>query len=112
MHSTSERTSAILKRTAEIKYHNKVRNELIRSGFAILACIILVFSVALTMPVGLTGQDINSESFSGAAAVFASSGASGYVLMGLLGFVLGCAVTILCFRMRRRSEADSYDRDN
>jgi hypothetical protein len=39
------------------------------------------------------------------------SGAAGYVLIGLLAFALGCCVTILCFRLRRRNREERDDRD-
>ena len=41
-----------------------------------------------------------SSGFETAATMFGGSAALGYIVIGLLAFVLGVCVTILCFRIR------------
>jgi len=67
------------------------------------ACLALIAAAALTMPTLMARQiDVIGSGSDAAAGVLAESGASGYVLVGLLAFSLGCGVTILCYRLRRR----------
>ena len=46
----------------------------------------------------------NTGALSGAASLVGSSETLGYIVMGLLSFVLGVCVTVLLYRLRRRNE--------
>ena len=45
--------------------------------------------------------------FETAASMYGGSGALGYIVIGILAFLLGVCVTILCFRLRRMDREDA-----
>jgi ABC-type Fe3+ transport system permease subunit len=110
MRTTSERTDAIEKRTRALKRRQKKRRSLLTAGLSAAACLALIVAAALAMP-GLMKQQAFKTSASGAASVFHASSAAGYVIIGVLAFALGCCVTILCYRLRRRNGEDHDGRD-
>lgn len=65
------------------------------------ACLAVIVSVSLSMP-GILNR-IEPRTFFGfetAATILGGNAALGYIVIGLLAFVLGVCVTILCFRIR------------
>ena len=111
MRTTSERVEAIEKRAGERKRRQKKRRNLLAAGLSAAACLVLIVVTALAMP-GLMQQQGFASAASGAAAgVFHVSSAAGYVVIGVLAFALGCCVTILCYRLRRRAGEEHDDRD-
>ena len=46
---------------------------------------------------------------SGAASMIGSHAALGYIVIGLLAFLLGVCVTVLLYRLRRRNERRSRE---
>ena len=42
--------------------------------------------------------------------MYGGSAALGYIVIGLLAFLLGVCVTVLCFRLRQMSREDGQDR--
>jgi FtsH-binding integral membrane protein len=114
MRSTSERAAAIMERTQELKRKSAKTRASLTIGLSAAACLAVIVAVALAMPEFMSRQIVSSGSgFAGAAAgVFARSEAAGYVLIGLLAFALGCCLTILCYRIRRKSREERSGRDN
>ena len=47
-----------------------------------------------------------------AASIFHSGAALGYIVIGLLAFLLGVCVTILCFRLRQMNHEDRQDKES
>ncbi len=67
----------------------------------VAACLAVIVSVSLSMP-GILNR-IEPRTFFGfetAATILGGNAALGYIVIGLLAFVLGVCVTILCFRIR------------
>ena len=50
--------------------------------------------------------------FETAASIFHGGAALGYIVIGLLAFLLGVCVTVLCFRLRQMSREDGQDRES
>ena len=67
----------------------------------VAACLAVIVGFSLSMP-GIVDQiELGTSSgFETAATMFGGSAALGYIVIGLLAFVLGVCVTILCFRIR------------
>jgi len=103
MRNTCERVAAIEKRTGELKRQQEKRRSTITIILASAASFALIIITALTLAgsSGLQGNLVNNGSR--AAGIFAAGSASGYVLIGILAFALGCCVTILCYRIRHRN---------
>lgn len=76
---------------------------------AAAACLALLAGVSIAMP-GMTAQlqPDNYTGFETAASMYGGSDALGYIIVGLLAFLLGVCMTILCFRLRQM-ERDEKD---
>ncbi len=46
----------------------------------------------------------NTDELIAAAGLFAENGAFGYLVIGIVAFVLGVSVTVLCFRLRSQAQ--------
>lgn len=80
------------------------RMALIRQRTAQLQRQALVVCLGLAMP-GWAGTSVALHvSPTGTAGMLSERGADGYILVGVLSFLLGSCVTILLYRLRRSSE--------
>lgn len=95
-----ERICLIRKRTIEIKMQKIKTKQHILDFCCFAACMLLIAGIGTFMP-DFTGSVIH---ISGAASLVADNVALGYILMGLLAFLLGVSVTVLLFRLRHRRE--------
>ena len=69
------------------------------------ACLLLVVGIGILMPGFIHGAAAGTVSHTaGTASLVASHAALGYILMGLLSFLLGVSVTILLYRLRRHND--------
>lgn len=68
------------------------------------ACLLLIVAIGAWMPELMAGAAGGSVVHSaGTASLIGSHAALGYIIMGLLTFLLGVCVTLLLYRLRRRS---------
>ena len=44
--------------------------------------------------------------------MYGGGAALGYIVIGLLAFLLGVCVTVLCFRLRQMNREDGQDRES
>lgn len=105
MKTDTERTRQILQRTAQLKQARQVRRQRITEVGCVAACLALVVCLGMWMP-GWVGAPVavSPASAGGTASMLGQGSAGGYLLVGLLSFLLGSCVTILLYRLRRRSE--------
>ncbi|MEG0590875.1 MAG: DUF4179 domain-containing protein [Lachnospiraceae bacterium] len=114
MRNIKEQASIVSKRANELKKAKKRRNCYILSLSSIVVCLLLIMGTALAMP-GVTARLSVPEHTNviGFAGIFSSGDAMGYLLMALLGFMLGICLTILCVYLHKRSKEDkNNDRDS
>lgn len=105
MRTTEERMRLIRKRTAEIRRQEEEKKRRVQDGLCLAACLILVVVIGAFLPGVVSGLSYeNTGAMSGAASLVGSSEALGYIVMGLLSFVLGVCVTVLLYQLRRRNE--------
>ena len=105
MRTNEERAGLIHMRTAKINRERQKRKQRALDTICIAACLILVVGIGSFMPglaAGIPGGEVHHVS--GAASLVGSHAALGYILMGLLSFLLGVCVTVLLYRLRRRNE--------
>ena len=50
--------------------------------------------------------------FETAASIFHGGAALGYIVIGLLAFLLGVCVTVLCFRLRQMNREDGQNEES
>ena len=105
MRTDEERAGLIHKRTAEIKRERQRKKQRALDGSCIGACLVLIVGIGSFLPdwvVGIPGGEVHHAS--GAASLVGSHAALGYILMGLMAFLLGVCVTVLLYRLHRRNE--------
>ena len=101
MRSNEERVVEVKRRIAEKERKKKLRRSRIAAVSAVAACLVLILVLSLFMP-GIAGQlrPGGYSDYEMVASMFGENGALGYIIIGLLAFLLGVCVTILCFRIR------------
>lgn len=113
MRSNEERVIEVKRRIAEKERQKKLRRSRIAAVSAVAACLVLILVLSLFMP-GIAGQlrPGGYSDYEMVASMFGENGALGYIIIGLLAFLLGVCVTILCFRIRllNREEQSMEDK--
>lgn len=101
MRSHEERITEVKHRIAEKERQKRLRHGRIAAVSSVAAALVLIVGMSLAMP-GMVGQTESgmSSGFETTATMLGGSSASGYIVIGLLAFVLGVCVTVLCFRIR------------
>ena len=113
MRTNEERAGLVRKRTAEIKRERQKRKQRALDVICIAVCLILVVGIGSFMPeltAGIPGGEVHHAS--GAASLVGSHASLGYILMGIMAFLLGVCVTVLLYRLRRRNERKRRENRN
>ena len=105
MRTTEERARLIHKRTTEIKRERQKKKQRGLDAGCAAVCLLVVAGIGALMPNLMRGvADGGVSHASGAASLVGSHAALGYILIGLMAFLLGMCVTVLLYRLRRRNE--------
>ena len=113
MRTNEERAGLIHKRRLEIKRERQKKKQRALDMICIAACLILVVGIGSFLPdwvVGVPGGEVHHAS--GAASLVGSHAALGYILMGLMAFLLGVIVTVLLYRLHRRNKRKQQENPN
>ena len=111
MRSHEERVAETKRRIAKIEREKRLRRNTLAMASAVAACLALLIGASLAMP-GIAAK-IQTGDYSGfetAASMYGGGAVLGYIVIGLLAFLLGVCVTVLCFRLRQMSREDGQDR--
>ncbi len=106
-----ERIAEVKRRIAKKEQQQRMRRRRIISAVCIAACFAVIVGVSFAMP-GIVGQiePGTSSGFETAATILGGSTALGYMVIGLLAFILGVCVTVLCFRIRQLNKEEQTER--
>ena len=108
MRSLEERVVETKRRIAKIEREKRRRRDKITMISAVAACLALLIGASLAMPgIAANIQTGNYSGFETAASIFHGGAALGYIVIGLLAFLLGVCVTVLCFRLRQMDREDT-----
>ena len=113
MRSHEERVVETKRRIAAMERKKRLRRNTVTMASAVAACLALLIGASLAMP-GIA-ESIQTGDYSGfetAASIFHGGAALGYIVIGLLAFLLGVCVTVLCFRLRQMNREDGQDRES
>ena len=103
MRSHEERVAETKRRIAKIERAKRRRNTITMAS-AVAACLALLIGASLAMPgIAASIQTGDYSGFETAASMYGGGAALGYIVIGLLAFLLGVCVTVLCFRLRHRT---------
>lgn len=110
MRTNEARARLIHRRAAEIKQERRIKRQRRLDAVCMAVCLLLVIGIGALMP-GLmrntAGDGIVHPS--GTASLLGSHAALGYIIMGLLAFLLGVCVTVLLYRVHRRCERQKQE---
>ena len=113
MRSHEERVAETKRRIAKMEREKRRRRNTITMASAVAACLALLIGASLAMPgIATRIQAGNYSGFETAASIFHGGAALGYIVIGLLAFLLGVCVTVLCFRLRQMNREDGQDRES
>lgn len=105
MHTNEERIRLVHKRTTELKQKKEQKKRCASDVICMVACLFSVVGIGAFMPTLMADMsDGGAVHASGVASLIADNTALGYILTGLLAFLLGVCVTVLLYRLRRKSE--------
>ena len=113
MRSLEERVAETKRRIAKIEWEKRRRRNVITMASAVAACLALLIGASLAMP-GIATR-IKTGDYSGfetTASMYGGGAALGYIVIGLLAFLLGVCVTVLCFRLRQLSREDDQNNES
>ena len=107
MRSHEERVAAVKRRIAQEEQKKRLRRSRVITAGSAAACLALIAGISVWMPGVMEHAAADGYAgFGAAASMFAGSPAAGYLIVGLLSFLLGVCVTALCFRIRRFQRED------
>ena len=113
MRSHEERVAETKRRIAARQREKRLRRNTIAMASAVAACLALLIGASLAMT-GIAAK-IQAGDYSGfetSASMYGGGAALGYIIIGLLAFLLGVCVTVLCFRLRQMSREDAQDKES
>ena len=113
MRSHEERVAETKRRIAARQREKRLRRNTITMASAVAACLVLLIGASLAMPgIAASIQTCDYSGFETAASIFHGGAALGYIVIGLLAFLLGVCVTVLCFRLRQMSREDDQNKES
>lgn len=109
MRNTEERVLAVQERAKQLRKDKQRKTHRIimaSSGCLSLACVVLsAYLIPLSLQDAWMATDTAVE-FSG--SVFANPQLLSYIVIGILSFLLGVFVTVLCVMLRKREDDDVH----
>ena len=113
MRSHEERVAETKRRIAQIEREKRLRRNTITMASTVAACLALLIGASLAIPgIAANIQTGDYSGFDTAASIFHGGAALGYIVIGLLAFLLGVCVTVLCFRLRQMNRDDTQDKES
>jgi uncharacterized membrane protein len=113
MRSHEERVAETKRRIAQIEREKRLRRNTITMASAVAACLVLLIGASLAMPgIAARAQAGDYAGFETAASMYGGGAALGYIVIGLLAFLLGVCVTVLCVRLRQMSREDGQNEES
>ena len=113
MRSHEERVAEAKRRIAKIEREKRLRRNTVTMASAAAACLALLIGASLAMPgIAASIQTGDYVGFETAASMYGGGAALGYIVIGLLAFLLGMCVTVLCFRLRQMNRGDAQNNES
>ena len=113
MRSHEERVAETKRRIAARQREKRLRRNTITMASAVAACLAVLVGVSLAMPgIAANIQTGDYSGFETTASIFHGGAALGYIVIGLLAFLLGVCVTVLCFRIRQLNRENAQDKES
>ena len=112
MRSHEERVAETKRRIAKMEREKRRRRNTVTMASAVAACLALLIGASFAMPgIAASIQAGDYAGFETAASMYGGGAALGYIVIGLLAFLLGVCVTVLCFRLRQMNREDDQNNE-
>ena len=113
MRSHEERFAEAKRRIAARQRERRLRRSRIAGISAAAACLAPIVGISCMMPgIAVKIQTGDYTGFETTASMYGGGAALGYIVIGLLAFLLGVCVTVLCFRLRQMNREDGQDEES
>ena len=113
MRSHEERVAETKRRIAKMEREKRRQRNTVTMAAAVAACLVLLIGASFAMPgVAARIQTGDYSGFETAASMYGGGAALGYIVIGLLAFLLGVCVTVLCFRLRQMNREDDQNKES
>ena len=109
MRTDEERIAMMYRRAAELEKENKSRQIRLRRSGSITASLAVLVILSAVMPRLSTGVTPETAGGVMSASIFARSSMLGFLVIGIIAFLLGIAVTVFCFRLKKWQEENTGD---
>ena len=106
MRNTEERVCAVKRQVKKFEQQKHIRRRRIAGITSIAASLLLIIVFSFALPSIMADFSDGEYALGTTSSIFGGSVSFGYIIMGLLAFVLGVSVTILCYRFRLRDQAN------
>ena len=103
MRDTDEQMRLILERSGSVRRRRRVRALTVGS---VCLCLVLIVAVSLALPLAQGTLEAPAGSY---ASLIQPAPALGYVVIGVLAFVLGACVTLLCTHVAGGKKGNGRD---
>ena len=98
--NSAQRIEAMHRRALEIERHRRIMQARALGVTAVCASMLLIIVASLSMPL-IIEKVVAGEGSDYTGSLFSNSPVLGLIVIGILAFVLGTLVTVLCFQLRR-----------
>ena len=112
MHTNEERIAAMHRRANELEREKRNRISFEAGAVSVVLCFAAVIALALYMPTLTDTGVVAHEEGSLYASILIRSGALGYVVIGIISFLLGVSVTVFCFRLKKWRDGKAAEDDH
>ena len=115
MRSNEERVAAVKWRVTQVERKKRQRRNRVVALVSVAACLAVIVGISFAM-LGVS-EKLTAGDYAGyeaAASIFSDSTVAGYLIVGLLAFVLGVCVTVLCIKLKafQKTDTETEDSDN
>ena len=101
MRTNEDRIEAMHRRAAELEHLQKERMGHVIRISAAAACFLILVIMSSAMP-RFTASSLSQSAVAGLnASIFSGSSMAGFLMVGIVAFLLGAAFTILCFYLKK-----------
>ena len=106
MRSTNERMKLLKMRTGKLKQRRK--NKML-TALSYAACFGIVAAMSAFAAFDMHSVSVHKSVVENTASIFANTQFFGYVSVGILAFLLGISVTLLCSLLHKRNKGERKD---
>lgn len=112
MRTTEERVAAVKQRAREIEEKRSRRRVRVISFAALAASLLIIVGLSFLIPIFLAESSTADFTQPAAtASIFNGHESLGYILIGILAFALGAAITIFFYRIQHRNKGETDNKD-